>query len=216
MNVTDGRRIVADFKVVSVAGMPGIGFHRLQFSLEVGINALQDEPARIHEPRAFVLAGSPQSGMQPLGVAIAETQWSAETIREPSRTYFMVFLDLTGEQLSALERVRAGDPLCFRLDLHTLVESRRFGLQRGLVQSSLEVPVSSWGQILKAFGFSEILLVALDLPTSDVPASLLIAVDQLRGKLRLSASGLSRPSESVQTGESKTTRPTVPKYAWSA
>src|SRR5437868_7101089 len=113
MNVTDGQRIVAEFKLAGVTAMSGVGFHRLQFSLEVEIAAMREEPTRIREPRAFVFAGPSQSDLRPLGSAVPETQWFAETNKDASRTYFMVFLDLSGEQLSALERLRAGGPLFF-------------------------------------------------------------------------------------------------------
>jgi hypothetical protein len=35
MSVTDGQKTVAEFKLVGVSAVQGIGFSRLQFSLEV-------------------------------------------------------------------------------------------------------------------------------------------------------------------------------------
>jgi hypothetical protein len=180
MTVTDGQRNVAEFKLVGVTAVQGVGFHRLQFSLEVNIAPMGETLARIREPRAFALAGPTQSGLMPLGAAVAETQWFAETNKDATRSYFMVFLDLSGEQLSALERLRGGGPLFFRLDLHTLVESPKLGWQRGLEQPGLEVPLSAWAKLLKDFGYTEILLVALELPVSETPAPLRAAVQQLR------------------------------------
>jgi hypothetical protein len=56
MSVTDGRRTVAEFKLISLSAMAGVGFYRFQFSMEVDLVASADNPARVHEPRAFVLA----------------------------------------------------------------------------------------------------------------------------------------------------------------
>lgn len=50
----------------------------------------------------------------------------------------------------------------------------------GIVQPGLEIPASAWGQILHAFGYTEILLVALELPLAERPTSLRTAVEQLR------------------------------------
>lgn len=180
MSVTDGQRTVAEFKLVSLSAVPGIGFYRLQFSLEVDLIASGDTPARVLEPRAFVLAGPNPSGWTQLGTAVAEIPWYAETRPESSQTRFMVFLDLPGERLAALERLRTGGSLYFRLDLKMVVESL-WGRQPGLAQPTLEVPLSTWVQLLKDLGQADILLVALELPVLDVPAPLQTAVEQLRG-----------------------------------
>jgi hypothetical protein len=180
MSVTDGHRTIADFKLTGVTAVPGIGISRLQFSLQAQIAALHEEPARVREPRVFVFAGPNSSDLRLLGTAVPQSQWFAETQKHPESTYFMVFLDLSAEQLSALERMRAGHPMFFRLELHTLVESRRWGWQRAQVQAQIEVPVSAWAKLLKDLGYTEILLVALELPVSNVPVSLSTAVQQLR------------------------------------
>jgi hypothetical protein len=152
MSVTDGQRTVAEFKLLSVSAVQGIGFHRLQFSVEVDIAPMGENPARLREPRAFVFVGPTQSRFMPLGCAVPETCWFAETNKDARRTAFLFFLDLSGEQLSALERLRGGGALFFRLDLHALVESRKFGWQPGVVQLDLEVPVSTWPKCSKISG----------------------------------------------------------------
>ena len=50
MTVTDGQRTVAEFKLVGVTAMQGVGFHRLQFSVEVNIAPMGEHPVRIREP----------------------------------------------------------------------------------------------------------------------------------------------------------------------
>jgi hypothetical protein len=180
MSVTDGQRTVAEFKIAGVTAAQGIGIYQLRFSLEVEIAAMRDEPARILEPRVFVSAGPTHSDSRPLGTGIPETQWFAETNKDPYRSFFTLSLDLSGAQLSALERLRGGSPLYFCLKLHTLVESQRYGVQRGFEQSWLELPASAWAKILKDLGYTEILLVALELPVRDIPTHLRTAVQQLR------------------------------------
>jgi hypothetical protein len=179
MTVTDGQRTVAEFKLTGLSGVQGLGFYRLQFSVEVDLAASNQNPARVHEPRAFVFAGPSPSGLTLLGTAVAEISWYAETHPERSHTAFLYLLDLPGERLAALERLRAGGSLHFRLELKTVVESAR-GWQRGLEQPVLEVSVSTWAQLLKQLGHSEILLVTLELPVTEVPEPLRSSVAKLR------------------------------------
>lgn len=180
MSVTNGHRTIAEFKLVGVSGRQGVGFHRLLFSLEAQISAMSEEPARIEEPRTFVCAGPSYSDQHPLGLAVPETKWVAETFQHFQQNNFLMLLDLSGEQLSALERLRGGNALHFRLDLHTLVESRQFGRQRGFEQIRIEVPASSWAKVLRDFGYAEILLVALELPVCGVPQALQTTIAQFR------------------------------------
>jgi hypothetical protein len=181
MSITDGEGyIVAECRPQSIHGVRGVGMSRLQFGLEFQINSSRSGGATLSSPVCFVSVGRTQADVRPLGVATMETSWYVETTDYARREALCAYLDLTFEQLEALERMREGGPLFFKLDLRVLVHSRQRGLQRGDEQSWFEASLSTWPKVLEQIGYSETLLLGLELPVQGVPAELHGAASQLR------------------------------------
>jgi len=181
MSISYGPYNIADARISGVSAVRGIGFTRLQFSLELSINATPpDYSVLVSSPISFVSAGRAQSGpLLPLGNAVAETCWNAQTKDQSQRDAFLVILDLSGEQLAALERLRAGGLLFFRVDVHMLTQGKD-GLQRAFEQLWFEANLSIWSKLLKDIGYLELLLLSVDLPIVDVPKELENAIAQIR------------------------------------
>jgi hypothetical protein len=73
MSISDGLMHVADLRLAAVNGTPGIGFARLQFSLEIDIRGTPGRTVELGNLAVFVYAGTSQSGsLKPLGTAVAE------------------------------------------------------------------------------------------------------------------------------------------------
>ena len=79
----------------------------------------------------------------------------------------------------ALERLREGGSLFLKLDLRLLVHSQQLGLERDDQESVFEASLSVWSKVLEQLGYSEILLLAVELPVQGVPAELQGVVNQL-------------------------------------
>jgi hypothetical protein len=171
VSITDGEGyIVADFRLQSIHGARGIGMNRLQFGLDFQINSSRSGGATLSSPTCFVWVGRTQADIRPLGVATMETSWFVETMDHARRDSLCAFLDLTFGQLEALERMREGGSLFFKIDLRVLIHSRQRGLQRGDQQSWLEASLSDWSKVLEEIGYSETLLLGLELRRHhDVP-----------------------------------------------
>lgn len=180
MSISDGQFNLADVKVSAVSGMRGVGVNRLQFALELQLNATPDYTAVIREPLCFVSVSRTQAEHPlPLGHAIPETRWFRHTSPYASREGFSLFLYLSAEQLSQLEKLRGGGAFFFRLDLHAIVDGKR-GVQRAFEQLWFEANLSTWSTVLRDLGHFDLLLLAVELPVSDVPKELHSCVDQLR------------------------------------
>jgi len=159
---------------------PGLGINRLQFSLEISINPTRGNPASVGSLLCFVWAtASPSGTVLPLGVAVPETTWFSTTQDFARRDHLLLNLDLSGEQLSALEKLRAERSVYFRLDVHAIVHGNN-GDQRVVDQIHYEANLSIWSKVLKDFGAYEFLLLSVQFPLTDVSQELQSAVAQLR------------------------------------
>jgi hypothetical protein len=162
-----------------VSGAPGIGFHRLQFSLEITLPGTPGRNFELGSLTAFAYAGISQSGSKPLGTAHPETSWFTSTTDHPRRDLLGIYIDLAGEQLEALERLRGGGSLFFQFEFRLLVRSRERGVELGFQTLWFEANLSVWSKVLKQLGYLELLLIAVELPIT-LQEVFRIAIEQLR------------------------------------
>lgn len=179
MSVTDGQMEVAELRIANLGGTHGIGFHRLQFSLEIQLRGSPGRQVQLGDLTAQVFAGTSIGGVRPLAVAIPETSWCTYTTDGPRREFLSLFVDLASEQLEALERLRAGGPVAFQFDVRLLVRSQARGTQLGFDKLTFEANLSAWSRVLEQLGYLECLLVSVELPIA-VPEDLKNALAQLR------------------------------------
>jgi hypothetical protein len=180
VSFTAGQYNVADIRVVGVAGVRGIGFSRLQFSLEVAVNPTPGRAVQIDNLMCFVYAGRAQANVLPLGEAAAETSWFTTTGDHARRDMLSVLLDLTGEQLAALETLRSGGSVWFRIDTHAIIGSVDRGRERGFEQLWWEANLTSWSRVLKDLGYIDLLLLSIEIPLSDGPSEYMTAIQHIR------------------------------------
>jgi hypothetical protein len=102
-----------------------------------------------------------------------------QTTEGIQQSALLLYVDLAGEQLDALEQLRGGGSLFFLFDLRVLVQSQIRGTQSGFEKRWFEATVSNWSKVLQQLGYLEWLLIAVELPIS-VVAELKPAVDALR------------------------------------
>jgi len=170
-------------------GVPGVGFSRLQFPLEIHLDGVPAPAVVLEQLIANVSAGPPGAGPQPLGKAVPQSSWFTWTIEHRRTETIVLELDLAGERLEALERLRAGGPLVFQFDLSLHVrrpvqaqpgvQSIWVDVHPGFERVQLPVNISDWAQVLNQLGYLDVLIVAVDLPF-DAPNELREAVKLLR------------------------------------
>lgn len=190
MSISFGNRGIADIRMIAPPrGVPGIGFSRLQFPLEIHMDGLPAPAVVLEQLIANVYAGSPGASLRPLGKAVPQNSWFAWTIEHRRSETIVLELDLAGEQLEALERLRAGGPIVFQFDLSLHVsrpvqrqpggEILRVDVQPGSERLQLLVNISDWAQVLNQLGYLDFLIVAVELPI-EAPDPLREAVKLMR------------------------------------
>lgn len=180
---------ICDVMVNSVSGRPGIGVSQLCFSLgfQVSAFAKQDVMVRDFHVRVAVAVddGSPP---ELLGVAVEELSWYFDTKPGPSR-HDMLFMMPIGEgQLFALEKMRAGRGLHFRLNVTALAYGAN-GIWKQFEEVSYRVNLSDWASVLDGMQGREYLVVGLELPRLEKDHALYQAIGRLRKAKEFLAAG---------------------------
>src|SRR5690348_2857506 len=124
MSFSAGALVAADPRITGVTGRPGLGISRLQFSLTLELRTHREQVLALSKLTGQVSAGISRSGpFQALGRVAPEASWSVETGSYSRAEHLALFLDLTSEQLEALERLRGGASLVFEFDLRVQVRT---------------------------------------------------------------------------------------------
>lgn len=148
-------------------GAPGIGFTRLKFPVILRLGALAEPGAYLTSFTAEVSAAVPGKTQRPLGRAQPQGSWVVHTIKQAHPHPFELQLDLPGEHLDALERLRGGGGLEFRVGLHLQIHHRGV-IHPASADVRFLVNESDWAQILRQVGYLDHLILAVELPF-DVP-----------------------------------------------
>ena len=145
MSIEFGTRGIAELFLTGLRGVRGVGFSRLQFILEVNLAAVPKPPVRLAHLVADVAAGGGGGAQRPLGKARPKNGWFVATLEHAQKVLVWLEIDLSGEQVEALERLRAGGPLASRIlalitrrlmdDWHT-----RYGYRPALLETFVEKP----------------------------------------------------------------------------
>lgn len=178
MTIEFGTRRVAQFRLTGLRGVPGIGFSRLQFVLEVNLSETPGAHVTLQHLITDVAAGAPGRVQHVLGKAMPQSSWIVTTLDHPHQVPLWLELDLAGEQIEALERLRVGGPLLFQFHLNLQVR-RGDRIEPGSEVLRLEVDVGQWAAVLKDLGYLDLLVFAVELPI-EVPEEFKNAVTLLR------------------------------------
>lgn len=125
-----------------------------------------------------VAAGAPGRVQHILGKATPQSSWIVTTVDHPHQVPVWLELDLAGEQIEALERLRVGGPLHFQFHLNLQVRQGD-RIEPGSEVLRLEVDVGQWAAVLKDLGYLDLLVFAVELPI-EAPEEFKNAVTLLR------------------------------------
>ena len=176
-------KIIADARCTGVHLQDGIGLYLLRFSISFDVKAHPDQrvPFRFENVRARVFAGAAASSKQRfLGNADPEAPILIRTGAEcPLQIQLLFDVAISAPQLEALEVIRNGGDLYFRLHLY----GESYGAYDPSPASddiSVHVNQAEWIRILGQAGFAEIVLFEVPLPAQSDNGILKSAVDHLR------------------------------------
>lgn len=165
MSLNHGSRIIANPKVQHVSGRKGIGIYQLRFSIEFGVPNWPEEQntAVLRNVRLRILAGAERGDLQFLGMAEAEASLTIQPNQHSQQPSLLFDLNLTPQQMFALEEVRNGADLHFTINL--------FGETVG-IHGTLpahddihhRVTLSDWARVLRELNYADILVVGVTLP----------------------------------------------------
>ena len=178
MNMEFRSRQIAELRVSGLRALRGLGFSRLQFILEVDLAASPNSPVLLAHLVADVAIGGAGGGQQLLGKAAPQSSWCVFTLDHPHKVPVWLELDLAGEQLEALERLRAGGPLTFQFHVSLQLRQDSEVVTRSQVLR-LDVDITQWATVLKEIGYLDLLVVAVKLPI-DAPDTFRHAKTELR------------------------------------
>ncbi|MHB1826850.1 MAG: hypothetical protein ACYCV6_04030 [Steroidobacteraceae bacterium] len=167
---------------VRSAGRPsaaaGLGFTWLKFPMDLQLEALDKPPAYLTQFLAEITVTVQGQTPVSLGRAQPHASWTVGTFGHPNSQSFELWLHLTGEQIEALERRRAGLPLEFHVNL-TLQIHYNAAIHSGRTDARFHVNESDWAEILRQAGYLDRLIVAVDLPVA-APEQMRKAVQYVR------------------------------------
>lgn len=182
MSLNYQHKIIADARCTGVHLQGGIGLYLLRFSIYFDVKAHPDQlaPFRFENVSARVFAGGAPSSQTLLGAADPEAPILLRTTTEyPSSTQLLFDVALSVSQLEALEAIRTGGDLYFKLHLY----GESYGTHDPIPAHDdvhVHVNQTEWIRLLKQVGFSEIILFEVPLPAQSDDGIFRSAVDHLR------------------------------------
>jgi hypothetical protein len=157
---------------------PGLGFTWLKFPMALQLEALDNPPAYLTQFLAEITVTVPGQTPVSVGRAQLHTSWAACTSERAHSDQFELWLALSGEQIEALERRRAGERLEFHVNLHLQIHYNAT-IHSGWADARFYVNDSDWMEILRQVGYLDRLIVAVELPI-DAPEPIRTAVQHVR------------------------------------
>ncbi len=172
---------ICDVAVNSISGRPGVGISELCFSLGFQVSSFAAKHEAVVKEFHVRVAVAPDDGSNPamLGIAVQEMSWSFDTKPGMSRHDMLFMMPLSEGQLFALEKLRAGQGLHFRLNV-TALASGLNGIFRQFEEISYRVNLSTWATVLNGLQGREYLVVGLELPRVQKDHPLSHAIARLR------------------------------------
>ncbi len=166
MSISYQSFIIADFRYVGISGAVGIGCYRLRFSFEYTTPAHEKDIYIFKNARAYVYASRAGKQAQFLGFAQPENALIVRVTKYSGKSTVMFEIDLDNYQMHAIEEIRQGQDLSFRLTIFGEVYGP------GDPYSAIEdvnalVNQKEWARVLGEMEFADILLFEFVLPTQE-------------------------------------------------
>lgn len=173
--------VIGEVRAVSVGGQRGVGSSVLCFSLAWNIHPKRKDKISVFGTSVWVsVAREGEAGTQMLGQAVPETAWCEES-REggPYERYLLYRLTLPSPQLLALEMLRQGSGLTFRLDVRGNCAGPD-GIRTINQTVMLTANPSDWSKVARDLGADDVLLVGVHLPVKSANRGAHAAIELVR------------------------------------
>jgi len=141
-------KIIADFHSEGITGRPALGFFRLIFSFRYEVIPHPENQYSFNHVKAEVEAGTVQQKTQLVGIAEPERLLFIQTTHNPQRSTISFFLDLDKNRINAIEKMRNGGDLYFKIRIYGQADGEQIPWPE---QDELLIPVNqkSWRVALK-------------------------------------------------------------------
>lgn len=181
LSLTYNSRIIADAQIQGVFGLRGIGCYQLRFSVDFNLPnwGPHDEIIVLSGLRAEIAVGANPGEFKLLGYAAPEAPLSLETKEFPQRQPMLFLLDLNEQQLFALESMRNGGSLHFRVTISGEARGSNGG-QWAREEFRHEVTLSDWSSVLRDLGYADVLVIGVELPKAELGHKLRPAAELVR------------------------------------
>lgn len=175
--------IMADIKLTSISGRPGLGVSRISLGCDFSFHASANPGTRIQELRCDVYIRGSTNNEMLLGAAFPESSPYLDTKKIAYQTQVFFCLDLDLRRIEAIEELRKGGDLTFRLILTGIAQPPPSSSEQpSLVHEgnlSLLVNQRAWMDTLTAAGHGRFLLFEIPFPPSGARKELAEAIDHL-------------------------------------
>lgn len=169
MGLTYKSRTIADAKVLDIFGVQGVGCYQLNFSLEFNLPNWEpaDGKAVLGNLRADISVGANRENLKRIGYALPETPLPLETKEITQRQCIQFLLNLSEQQLFALEALRNGGGLYFRVTVSGEARGERDS-QWAREDFLYEATISDWARVLQQLDYADILVIGVELPKAEL------------------------------------------------
>lgn len=163
-----GSYVFANLDMKEFQAAPGIGFYRLKVLIEVNTGVMpQGQMITLTDFHGELSVGPNTNQLQPLG------RMDREGPKEPIMTFnfadqrsFYLEMELDARRIEAIERIRTGKELWFRLDVFGVAHGPETPPDRSLkAQFQQRVNQGTWIEMLEMMGYKRTLL--LEVPVLD-------------------------------------------------
>ncbi len=172
---------LADVRILEVLGDRRLGGYRLIFKLQFAFRpTIPGGRVWLFDLGGDVLAGVASNGQTYLGQARQLHQQPAfEIYNHAGPREFMLVVDLTRAQVSALETLRCGGSLKFTVQVSAIAHNEK-GYANPSEQARIDVSQGNWVDVLSAFGYCELELLEIPGLEDGAGPELAVAVQHLR------------------------------------
>ncbi|MEO6917624.1 MAG: hypothetical protein ABI171_01005 [Collimonas sp.] len=165
MSLNHGSRIIANPKVQYVSGKKGIGIYQLCFGIQFGIPSWPNESntAILRNVRLRISAGAKHSDLHFLGMAETASSFTIQPNQHSQQQELLFELNLTPQQLFALDEIQNGAGLYFTVHLY----GETVGMSGTLPAHddiNHHVTLSDWARVLHELNYADILVIGVALP----------------------------------------------------
>jgi hypothetical protein len=157
----------ASMAVTGFSGHPGAGFYRLAVRTSMALPPRRgDEAKTILEMGGGAFLRRRGNGNFPMGsFAAFDAPLLIEDTTSPYDPQPSFFIDLDRQRLDAIEELRAGGDLPLEVFFWCRAHSSAKGFLAGKAHFSIDVPQSSWIQVLEQLQYRRYLLLEVPIPT---------------------------------------------------